>query len=394
MSDVTARRGKGTGGLVQRHDHPTCPPLVNGERAKHKCHGRWAGTVEVKQDDGTSKRKYVYARTRKGAQAKLDEANAAKRDGTLVIGTETVESWMKKWLERRRQPPKPLKPNTWNGYESKTRLYVIPALGKKRLSALRPTDIDALYTSLRNRGLQEATVRQTHAILQSALKDAVKKGALGRSPMDRVDVPGTETNDRDQFTIEQAGLALRAAGESLRWWLALFYGMRQGEVLGMNWRLVDWERSAFWIEETRQNDYGYGGAILGTPKAKASVRELPMLPQIEVRMRLLWEAQGRPIEGLIFPGSNGGLRDPKRDWQDWRDFIGSVEGLPIIALHAARNTASSLMEATGIPDRVVAQILGQAQVKTTHKYQTAELERVRAYLEAAALKLDGPLELT
>jgi integrase len=391
---MATKRSKGDGGLVQRHDHATCPPLVNGQRAKHACRGRWVGTLNVNLPNGRTKRKSLYGRTKAEAKAKLDRANREKAAGTLVATSPTVAAWMTSWLEKKRQPPKSLKPNTWNGYESKVRLYIVPALGKKRLSDLRPQHIEAMYDDLRDRGLKEATIRQTHMILQKALVDAVRKDALGRTPMDRVDPPGTETEDREQWTLEQAFRALRAAGDSARWWLAVFYGMRQGEVLGMQWQYVDWTRNTFWVEETRQNDYGYSGAILGDPKAEASHRELPMVGQIEIRLRLLWEQQGKPTTGLVFPNGAGKLKDAKADWTSWRAFIDSATvapfaPLPYIALHAARNTAASLMEAHGIPDRVVAQILGQSQVRTTHGYQRAEVERLRGYLDAVA----KPLEL-
>lgn len=380
---MTKRRTKGDGGLGQRHDHETCPPLIDGERAKHACRGRWVGTLPVELPNGRTVRKSFYGRTQVEAKKKLDAARRAKSAGTLVASSPTVAQWMAEWMEKRRQPPKALKPNTWNGYETKIRTYIVPALGKRRLSDLRPQHIEAMYSDLRARGLAESTVRQTHAILTKALKDAVRVGALGVTPMGRVDPPGTETVDRDQFTLAQAAIALKAAGDSARWWLALFYGMRQGEVLGMQWEYVDWERHAFEIEETRQQDYGRGApAILGSPKSKASRRELPMLPQIEVRLRLLWEEQGCPTSGLVFPGKRGGLMDPKTDWLAWRAFLDSASvvpftPLPYIALHAARNTAASLMEAVGILPRIVAQILGQANVKTTHGYQNADLARLR-----------------
>ncbi len=373
------RRTKGDGGLIQRHDHTTCPPLVDGERPKHSCKGRWVGTLNVELPNGRIVRKSLYGRTMKEAKTKLDQARRDRDAGTLVAKSPTVAAWMGEWLEKKKRPPKPLKPQTWNGYESKTRVYIIPALGKARLDALRPQRIEALYDDMRNDGKSEATIRQTHAILQKALKDAVRVGVLGRTPMDRVDPPGTETNDRDQWTLAEAVTALKAAGESARWWLAIFYGMRQGEVLGMDWRWVDWKAGTFTIKETRQNDYGYSGSVLGDPKAKASLRELPMVPQIEVRLRLLWDAAGQPTEGLVFPNSKGTLLDPKKDWLNWRAFIKDA-GVPVIALHAARNTAASIMEAAGIPDRLVMQILGQSQVRTTHSYQRAELERVRAAL--------------
>ena len=371
---MTTRRTKGDGGLTQRKD------------------GRWQATLPLELPNGRKTTKTMYGRTQAEAKRKLDQARRDRDKGTLVATSPTVAAWMGEWLEKKRRPPKSLKPQTWNGYESKVRTYIVPALGKRRLSDLKPRQVEALYDDMRARGLAESTVRQTHAIVQKALKDAVRLGVLGVSPMDRVSPPGTETGDRDQFALAEAAMALRAAGESARWWLALFYGMRQGEVLGMEWEHVDWTARVFSIEETRQNGYRGDGAgpILGDPKSKASRRPLPMLPQIEVRLRLHWEAAGRPTSGLVFPGPRGGLMDPKRDWSDWRAFLLGA-GLPTIALHAARNTASSVMEAAGIPDRVVAQILGQAQVRTTHGYQRAELERLRGYMEqvGVVLELEG-----
>ena len=369
---MTTRRTKGDGGLTQRKD------------------GRWQATLPLELPNGRKVTKTMYGRTMVEAKRKLDAARRDRDAGTLVAKSPTVATWMAEWLEKKKSPPKPLKPNSWNGYRSKVDRYIVPALGRKRLSELRPQHIEAMYDDLRARGLQEATVRQTHAILKKALADAVRVGALGRTPMDRVDPPGTETNDRDQWTLEQASQALAAAGESARWWLAIFYGMRQGEVLGMDWARVDWQAHTFAIEETRQNDYGYTGPILGTPKARASTRTLPLDRRVEIRLRLLWESVGSPPAGLVFPNGKGALMDPKRDWDDWRAFIASAD-LPVIALHAARNTAASLMEAAGIPDRAVAQILGQSQVRTTHGYQRAELERLRGYMEqvGVVLELEG-----
>lgn len=400
---MSRRRTKGDGGLTQRHDHATCPPLeVVGhaedgtpikERPNHSCRGRWVGTLDVELPNGRTTRKYLYGRTMKQAKAKLDKARGERDRGTLVAKSPTVETWMAEWLQKRRRPPKPLKPNTWNGYESKIRVHIVPTLGRKRLNELRPQVIEAFYDDMRATGLAESTVRQVHAILTKSLKDAVRIGVLGRTPMDRVNPPGTETDEREQWTLEQATQALRAAGESARWWLAVFYGMRQGEVLGMDWRHFDWGAHTFKVEETRQNDYGYTGAILGSPKAKASLRELPMVPQVEARLRLLWERTGRADAGLVFPNRDGNLMDPKADWKAWRRFVDSatvvpLAPLPYIALHAARNTASSLMEAAGIPDRLVAQILGQSQVRTTHHYQKAELARMRQALDTLGVMIE------
>ncbi|MGZ4775847.1 MAG: tyrosine-type recombinase/integrase, partial [Oryzihumus sp.] len=247
---MTKRRTKGDGGLTQRHDHPTCPPLVDGKRAKHSCQGRWVGTVDA--DDpltGKRRRKYLYGHTQKEVARKLKVAVAERDRGTLVLTTTTVSSWMGEWLARQERT---LKPQTMRSYREKSRNYIEPTLGGRRLTALRAGHIEAMYATMRDAGRAEATVRQVHAILRAALKDAVRKDQLAVSPMEKVDPPGTGKNKREQFNTDQARTVLRAAGDDARWWLALFYGMRQGECLGLEWEWIDFDRHALKIERTLQ----------------------------------------------------------------------------------------------------------------------------------------------
>ena len=377
------RRDKGEGGLYQRHDHPTCPPAADGMRPAHRCRGRWVGTVEVMVED-VRKRKTVYGRTQKEAQVKQAKARRAKEDGTLVLTTTTVGHWLNHWLEHIAGPR--LKPQTIRGYRGYLDHTIIPTLGKKRLTDLRPEHIRNLHADMRRRGLSEATVRQAHAILRRALRDALNDGKIVTNPAARVDAPKTRKNRRASFTVDQARTVLATAGDDPRWWLALFCGMRQGEVLGLDWADVDFERHALTIRQTLQTGLD-GKKFLGDPKSEASHRTLPLLPQVEIRMQLLWQAEGEPASGIVF--HNGGKPiQPKRDWLAWRALIDRATvppmvPLPYIALHAARNTAASLLEAAGVPDRLVAQILGHSQVQITHGYQTAELSRMAAGLGSA-----------
>lgn len=389
---MSKRRTRGDGGLVQRHDHPTCPPAdENGERPEHKCRGRWQGTLDT-FEGGKRRRKYVYGRTQAQAKAKLDEAREQKRAGTLVVSSMTVAKWLDQWLEKKRQPPKPLKPQTWRSYESKVRLYLKPHVGRHRLTALEPLHIEAMYDTMRGEGLAEATLRQTHAILGKALTDAIRKGILGVSPMARVDPPGTETNQRTPLTVAQAQVVLRYTDDA-RWWLALFYGMRQGECLGLRWADIDWGQRTLTIAQTLQTDEQYR-IVFGTPKSKAGKRTIPLLPQVEARLRLHHLNSGSPTDGLVFHNAGKPIW-PNKDNAAWHQLLADATRppwapIPDVPLHAARNTAASVMEAAGIPDRLVAQILGQSQVTTTHGYQHAELERMRQALAGmgAVLELD------
>lgn len=382
---MTAVRDKGQGGLVQRHDHPTCPPLIDGERAEHRCRGRWAGTLDVVVD-GRTKRKYVYGRTQQIAQKKLATALRERDAGTLVIGTTTVEAWLTKWLDRQSRK---LKPQTMRGYRSKCRTYLIPHLGRHRLTALRAPHIETMYDAMRDAGLEEATVRQTHAILGKALRDAERGGLIGVNPMGRVEAPTTKKNKRAQLTPAQVSTVL-AATDDARWWLALFYGMRQGEVLGLRWEDVDLDGHRLTIVQTLQTAED-GTLFFDKPKSDASVRVLPLVPLMEARLRLRWVGQGQPATGLVFARDDGTPIKPWDDWQAWRDMLAATDS-PTIALHAARNSAASLMEAAGVSDRLAMQILGHSSVQVTHGYQTADLDRRASAFDAMGdvLALSSP----
>lgn len=382
-------RTKGEGGITQRHDHKSCPPLIDGERADHRCRGRYQATLDV-IIDGRRKRKTIYAPTKNEARVKLAKALRERDTGALVMQHTTVEVWLTTWLERKSRPPKPLKPQTMRSYRSKVGLYVVPMIGRRRLTDLRAEHIETMYDQMRADGKAEATVRQTHAILLGALKDAVRADRLSYNPMLKVNAPGTEKAVREQLTVDQARQVLTAAGDDPRWWLAIFYGMRQGEVLGLDWTHVDLQRRVLHIEQTLQTDE-HGRLFLGTPKSASGTRPIPLVGQIETRLVLAWENAGQPSSGLVFH-NNGKPIQPKRDWTLWRELLerASTEDdpLPTVALHAARNSAASLMEAAGIPDRLVMQILGQSQVQTTHRYQTADIERMRTALEGAGRLLE------
>ena len=359
------RRAKGDGAISRRTD------------------GRWQASF-VLELDGRKQRKYVYAPTEKAVRTKLKTALSDRDRGLLVLHTVTVATWMDEWLDRQART---LKVQTMRSHREKARNYIVPHLGRHKLTNLRAHHIETMYDQMRDDGRAEATVRQVHAILSAALKDAVRKDRLAISPMAKVTPPGTHKNSRDQYATDQARQVLRAAGDNARWWLALFYGMRQGEVLGLQWQWVDFDQHALKIELTVQTD-ATGSLFLGPPKTKKSQRWLPMVGQIESRLRVLWEAEGRPTQGLVFH-RDGNPIQPKRDWQAWRDLIDHattppLAPLPYIALHAARNSAASLLEAAGVPDRLAMQILGQSQVQTTHGYQTADLGRMRQAFDAAS----------
>lgn len=358
---MSGRRAKGDGGLTQRGD------------------GRWQATLDVRTDSGAVKRLTLYGKTKAEAKKKLDNLRRDRDQQTLVLASMTVEQWLAHWLDQ--IAARSLKPQTLTGYRSTAKTWLIPHVGQHKLTALKPEHVRRLHDTMREAGKSEGTIRLAHAVLRRSLKDAVYDGKLVVSPAERVKPPSTTTATRACLTLEQASTVLSHTNDA-RWWLALFYGMRQGECLGLRWSDVDFDAKTITIAQTLQYGEDYK-PIFGPPKSKSSRRTIPMLPLIEARMKLR-AADG--AEGLVFGGATP--VDKAADQRAWKALL-SDAGVPSVALHSARQTAASVMEAAGIPDRLVMQILGHSQVRITHGYQSAEVGRMRIALE----RIPGLLEL-
>jgi integrase len=306
-----ARRQRGEGGLYQRHDHETCPPPEPDEHGKpvrpdHRCKGRWVATILYSDPmTGITRRKTLYGPTLGKARVKLNQARGEAERGALAASNMTVTAWLDYWL--RDIAAERTKPQTLAGYQSKVKTLIVPHLGHHRLTTLRPEHVRAWLRTLRATGsrtggpLTEATVRQAYVILHKALKDAINDGRLSYNPLDRVDAPGTQRARRRGLTVAQAQHLL-ARNLDARWWLAVFYGMRQGEVLGLRWGDVDLEAGVLTVAQTLQRD---GRTfIFGSPKAEASERVIPILPQVALPLRLAQPAGADP-DSLVFTDPAG-----------------------------------------------------------------------------------------
>lgn len=383
---MATRRGKGDGSLTQRHDHPTCPPLVDGVRAEHRCQGRWVGTLDLGWSSGKRHRKVVYGATRKAAKMKLDRAARDRDASALVVAAPSVETWLRYWLDVI-CPERGLKVNTMKSHRSKVELYIIPNLGRHRLDKLAPEHVRGMYAAMRDKGLAEATLRQTHAILRRALEVAVREGKAPRNVAAMIDPPSTERNRRTGLTVADARRVLKVSG--LRWHVALYLGLRQSEALGLRWSDVDLDRGTLYVRRTLVRKPGVG-LIFDTPKSQASTRPVPIPPVVLAHFkvaRIAHDLDGGDPDGLVFAHPNGDPLDHRIDWQAWRAVLDlatvpPLAPVPQVALHAARNTAAALLEASGVPDRMAAQILGQSTVEVTHGYQNQDVELLRGAMLA------------
>lgn len=377
--DVVSKRGApGQGGVFQLAD------------------GRWRASIDLGWVDGRRLRPTRTTHSEAAAKRALRELREMKRKG-LTPSVQTVEDWLEYWLDE--IAANRVRETTLPGYRSKVRLYLSPSLGRARLQELTPEQIEHTYRGMRERGLSETTIRQTHAILRRSLKVACDRGKIERNPADAVQLRPLKDNPHPRWSPDLCRRALDAAApgrQRLRVLCGVMLGMRPGEILGLGWNDVHEDEALPYLLVSRGVRRLPGkGLVLTAPKSARSNRAIPLPPPV-AEMFARWRAESGG-QGLVFASPAAADRpvDPKTDWKEWREFTQEA-GLPYVSPHGARGSAAVLLVDAGVPMVTVQAILGHQSITTTAKHYAiaaSSMQRDALMLASARLGLDRDPEL-
>lgn len=258
-----------------------------------------------------------------------------------------------------------------------------PRIGRLRLDALRPEDLDSCYADLvanggrRRQGLSAKTVLEIHRVISNALDLAVDRQLIDTNPARRARPPRPASRSTVPaiWNAQQLSEFLDAANH-LRLYPALHLvahtGMRRGEVAGLNWSDLDTAMSSLSIVRTRQTTLGR--TVEGPVKTRTSRRRIDLDPNtiaVLDRWRHRLSTEGATIEPSTPMFLNTWHRAPAPESfsQLFGRIIATTE-LPRIRFHDLRHTHASLLVAAGVPIKVVSERLGHSHPGfTMHTYQ-------------------------
>src|SRR6266404_2991896 len=235
----------------------------------------WLVRVYGGRDPEIKKRKYlnqtVYGGLR-DAQAHLNKMLGERDRGhNLDSSKQTLNQLLDRWLELCAKPR--LRAKSSRDYEGLLRRYVRPVLGANALATVSALDIQALYRELLDRHLSPRSIRYTHAVLRSALKQAVRWNLVLGNPADAVDLPSLHRRTVAVLSIQQARTFVKAiAGHPYDGLLALAMttGMRPSEYLALTWNNIDLERGT--VSVSRSLEWRKGGWQFADTKRPRSRR--------------------------------------------------------------------------------------------------------------------------
>ena len=335
--------------------------------------------------DLTGKTRSLSARTEADITRKLVEATNARDTGLLggiPTATPTLGAWLKAWHDRSTH----LAPSTSKRYALDIDLHIAPHLGAVRLDKVTPLAVENLYRHLQAGGLSANTVRHTHAVLRASFREAFRLGVVAVNVMDRVRAPKAVATHLTPPSLNQAKAVLECASTRgtrtyARWALALRWGPRQGEALGLRWSDVDLDTGLVQIRQALQRRTGEG-LVMTTPKSRAGRREFCLDPDTLAAL-VAWRRDqvvlqvASPCWGdsdVVFTTDIGTPIDPRNDYEEWRTLL-KAAGLPHFRVHDCRHTAATYILQQGISERVLMEILGHSQISltmNTYAHVTAE----------------------
>lgn len=262
---------------------------------------------------------------------------------------------------------------------------IIPVIGHIRLKDLRPDHLNDLYTMLAQDGQNKRTggklsaksILEHHRLISAVLEQAAKEGLVPFNVASRATLPKVERKEVNYFQPEQIA-AIREALElePIKWktlvHMLLITGARRGEVLGLKWQEVDFERNQIHV----CNNILYSpdrGIYEDTPKTATSNRyvTLPAETMKLLRQYRTWQNEERlrlgeyyQYLGFVFTQENGRPMHPD-SVTSWLSKFSKRHGLPHINPHAFRHTMASMLYFNGVDSVSISKRLGHAQVSTT-----------------------------
>lgn len=245
----------------------------------------WEARYTVGRNPVTGRQiqKSVYGRSQQEVRKKLAAAVAALDAGTYCEPSKlTLSGWLDTWLETYNQN---VKVRTKQLYERIINTRIRPALGSVRLAKLDSVIIQKYYNSLTADGLAAKTVRNIHGVLHKALAQAVVLGYIPRNPSDNCELPKKQQLEIHPFeggSLQNFLQAIQGDAYERLFLVALYTGLREGEVLGLPWDAVDFKKGTLRIYQqvalVKVGERKYERQV--TPPKNGKVRIFKIAPSV------------------------------------------------------------------------------------------------------------------
>ena len=362
----------------------------------------WEARVTIGRDPGSGRQiqKSFSGSTQAEVRKKMQAAAVELDNGTYQEPARlTLGAWLDTWEAEYLGDVKPF---TVASYHTQITVHIKPALGAVKLQALKAPQIQNFYNSLQkgDEPLSAKTIKNIHGVLHKALQQAVEVGYIRFNPSDACKLPRVVKKDikpLDEKQIPAFLDAIKGHRYETLYTLTLFTGLREGEVLGLMWDHVDFQKGVILIDKQIQREKKKGGQYVFAPLKNDKARTVTAAPwvmkllhhhrnvQLEARFKAAehWEESG-----LVFTDDLGHHLAIHTVYKDFKKVVASI-GIPDARVHDLRHSYAVASIRAGDDIKTVQGNLGHATASftldvyghVTEQMKQASAERMEDFIK-------------
>jgi len=248
--------------------------------------------------------------------------------------------------------------------------YILPKFGEK--ASIDETDVQGFVLDSIRHGLSQKTVKDMLIVLKMVIRFGAKHGWLQYQEWSIKFPTEQKKQELEVLSISHQKKLMQYVTDNFTFrnlgiYICLSTGMRIGEVCALKWSDIDLGTETIHVNRTIERIYIIEGnerhteLVIGTPKTKNSIREIPISKEL---MKLI-----RPLKKLMnddyFVITNEAKPTEPRTYRNYYKQLLKQLGIPSLKFHGLRHSFATRCIESQCDYKTVSVILGHANISTT-----------------------------
>lgn len=283
-----------------------------------------------------------------------------------------VSEWYKYWIAVKE---KTVRLNTLDNYKDRYRMNIEPVLGQKLLRDVSTIDCQRVLNRMADEGYKNTSIMQAKATLHNMLDYAYQNNVLSKNPCTKVVQYniGEKSLNREALSIDEQREILKAISGNKyekQYRFALQTGLRAGELIGLEWKDVDFGNKTISVKRTCRYKYKLKEWRIGDPKSRNGKRTIPLTEEaFEILKEQKKIDNGLKVLELKWKDTVFLRLDGKPANNTELDIelytVCKKNGLSKISMHILRHTFATRCAEAGMIPKTLQMILGHSNITTT-----------------------------